>query len=85
MCYFYLDNYNKKLYINDMEIHKLKKWLKNNKVSTKKFAKEIGVSVSYINFIIADKRRPSINVVNNIIHATNGELKLTDFLSKEDL
>ena len=68
-----------------MEIHKLKKWLKNNKASTREFAKEIGVSVSYVNFIIAGKRRPSINVVNNIIRATNGELKLTDFLSKENL
>jgi transcriptional regulator with XRE-family HTH domain len=71
-----------------MKIHPLKQWLKKNNVSTKEFAGNIGVSISYVNYITSFKRTPSLRLLKKILEATNNELTINDFINinnKEDL
>ena len=74
--------------INIMKKHPLRQWLKKNNISTKEFAGIIGVSVSFVNYIISRKRTPSLRLLKKILEATNNELMINDFINinnKEEL
>lgn len=58
---------------------KLKKWLKNQNITNKDFAKEIGVSRSQIHKYINEGAIPKREVILKIFKATDQEVTVNDF------
>lgn len=54
----------------------LKEYLFYTNVSVKDFAKEIGVSNSYLSGILAGKKKPSIHLLAYIEQKTHGKVKI---------
>lgn len=61
---------------------KLKRWLRENKISQRKFAFDLGIHWQHLNGIVNGTRKASSKLALEIEKATNGEVTLRDLLFK---
>jgi DNA-binding transcriptional regulator YdaS (Cro superfamily) len=57
----------------------LSEWLKRANLSQKGFARVLGVSPACVNRFIKGNREPSIDMIDQIERATNGDVRYDDW------
>jgi len=67
-----------------MNIHLIKIYSLSKKIPIRKMAKDLGVSTTHIQNIIAKKGNPSPKLAKKIEEYTNGEVKAIDLLYPKD-
>lgn len=60
----------------------LSEWLKRANLSQKGFARVLGVSPACVNRFIKGNREPSIDMIDQIERATNGDVRYDDWKRK---
>jgi transcriptional regulator with XRE-family HTH domain len=64
---------------------KLRRWILNNGLTMTKFAKEMGITRTYLNMVMTGVRRPSKKLIMQIRDFTVGKVKyFGDILDKQN-